>query len=328
MKESRERSWSQSNRLLLQEARRAKEILSKSPDYEVYVPPPVDRDLRVTSDELNGLISSDLEGTVAELERTIRGAGLEPNDLSAIYLAGGSSRIPLVARLIQQRLGQLPDYLDDPKSVIVLGAARIPAPETAPVTVTGRRAPQQQRTEFAPVPDPTEAQPVGPTEFAPVPTEPAPLPPRLRPRRAAPAPAAAAAAFPALRRRPRWLRHRWRRRLPDQARRATDPLAHHRLDLPHRGDHRRRRRRPERQLIEEAQAGGGADPDGRPPRRAPPQRWRPVPNVVAEGDADDLLSRFEAISDSDATTPAGFARSSARASPTPSSTPDPPTPPR
>ena len=44
------------------------------------MPPPVDRDLRVTSDQLNGLISSDLEGTVAELERTIRGAGLEPND--------------------------------------------------------------------------------------------------------------------------------------------------------------------------------------------------------------------------------------------------------
>ena len=158
LRESRERQWSQSNRLLLHEARRAKEILSKSPDYEVYVPPPVDRDLHVTADELNGLISADLEGTVTELERTIRRAGLSPSDLTAIYLAGGSSRIPLVARLIQQRLGQLPDYLDDPKSVIVLGAARIPAPETAPTTVTGRRVPQ--RTEFAPVP----------TESAPTPT--------------------------------------------------------------------------------------------------------------------------------------------------------------
>ena len=52
LRESRERQWSQSNRLLLHEARRAKEILSKSPDYEVYVPPPVDRDLHVTADEL------------------------------------------------------------------------------------------------------------------------------------------------------------------------------------------------------------------------------------------------------------------------------------
>ena len=179
LRESRERSWSQANRVLLHEARRAKEILSKSPDYELYVPPPVDRDLHVTAEELNGLIAADLEGTVTELERTIRGAGLAPGDLAAIYLAGGSSRIPLVARLIQQRLGQLPDYLDDPKSVIVLGAARIPAPEAAAATVSGRRAPQVPpppagRTELAPVPR-TDLAPAERTELAAAGhTEPAP----------------------------------------------------------------------------------------------------------------------------------------------------------
>jgi hypothetical protein len=184
LRESRERSWSQANRLLLHEARRAKEILSKSPDYEVYVPPPVDRDLHVTADELHGLIAADLEGTVSELERTIREAGLAPGDLAAIYLAGGSSRIPLVARLIQRRLGQLPDYLDDPKSVIVLGAARIPAPPDAPATVTGGRV---QRTELAPVAR-TEFAPVDRTEQAPAErTEQAPA------ERTEPVPAAAAA---------------------------------------------------------------------------------------------------------------------------------------
>ncbi len=217
LRESRERSWSQANRLLLHEARRAKEILSKSPDYELYVPPPVDRDLHVTAEELNGLIAADLEGTVTELERTIRSAGLEPGDLAAIYLAGGSSRIPLVARLIQQRLGQLPDYLDDPKSVIVLGAARIPAPEAAADTVAGRRVPRvpprpaghtelapAQRTELAPAArtelagsDRTEAAPVAaagtpPAGAAPPlggATPPAPPPPPLPPLASTVAPA-------------------------------------------------------------------------------------------------------------------------------------------
>ena len=189
LRESRERTWSQANRVLLHEARRAKEILSKSPDYELYVPPPVDRDLHVTADELNALIASDLEGTVTELERTIRSAGLQAGDLAAIYLAGGSSRIPLVARLIQQRLGQLPDYLDDPKSVIVLGAARIPAPQAAAATVTGRRVPSGaghtelapvQRTEFAPV-QRTEIVRPDHTEPVPAPAAAAPLPPLAAP---------------------------------------------------------------------------------------------------------------------------------------------------
>ncbi len=198
LRESRERTWSQANRVLLQEARRAKEILSKSPDYELYVPPPVDRDLHVTADELNTLIAPDLEGTVTELERTIRGAGLAPGDLAAIYLAGGSSRIPLVARLIQQRLGQLPDYLDDPKSVIVLGAARIPAPEAAAPTVTGRRVPRVDapagHTELARV-ERTELAPVERTELARADrTEPAPgaAAPPARADRTEPAPGAAA----------------------------------------------------------------------------------------------------------------------------------------
>ncbi len=211
LRESRERTWSQANRVLLHEARRAKEIVSKSPDYELYVPPPVDRDLHVTADELNALIAPELEETVTELERTIRAAGLAPGDLAAIYLAGGSSRIPLVARLIQQRLGQLPDYLDDPKSVIVLGAARIPAPEAAAPTVTGRRVPRLDTAPAAAAAGHTELAGVERTELAPVDrTE------QARPDRTEPVPAAGGAPpLPPWPRRPlRPRRAQWRRRPP------------------------------------------------------------------------------------------------------------------
>ena len=88
------------------------------------MPPPVDQELEANVADFERLIAPTLRGTVAELERTILAAGLQTSDLAAIYLAGGSSRIPLVGRLIQERLGVLPEHLDDPKSVIALGAAR------------------------------------------------------------------------------------------------------------------------------------------------------------------------------------------------------------
>ena len=93
------------------------------PDYEFYMPPPIDQEIDANGDEFERLIARRLRHTVAELERTILAAGLKPADLAAIYLAGGSSRIPLVGRLIQERLGILPEHLDDPKAVIALGAA-------------------------------------------------------------------------------------------------------------------------------------------------------------------------------------------------------------
>ena len=46
-----------------------------------------------------------------------------PTDLAAIYLAGGSSQIPLISEVIAERLGVGPQHLNDSKAVICLGAA-------------------------------------------------------------------------------------------------------------------------------------------------------------------------------------------------------------
>ena len=40
-----ERAWAQANRELLRHARRAKEGLSRNPQYEFYMPPPIDQEL-------------------------------------------------------------------------------------------------------------------------------------------------------------------------------------------------------------------------------------------------------------------------------------------
>ncbi len=170
-------TWREANLALQREARLAKEVLSDSPDYEVRIPVPVDAYLPVAADELARLIRPDLEETVAELERTIASAGLEPADLAAIYLAGGSSRIPLVSELIKERLGQSPDYLEDPKAVIALGAARPPIGSRTPT----RPAPEPPT---APLPDPPPEPPTAPAPDPPPAPPTASLPdppPTLRP---------------------------------------------------------------------------------------------------------------------------------------------------
>jgi molecular chaperone DnaK (HSP70) len=116
-------AWPKANRQFQRNVRRAKELLTRNPEVDVDVPSPVNRTLTVSVADLNSLIRRDVEDSAGELERTIRSAGLEPDQLTAVYLAGGSSQIPLVAEVIQQRIGVVPRYLDDCKAVICLGAA-------------------------------------------------------------------------------------------------------------------------------------------------------------------------------------------------------------
>ena len=115
-----------------------RKVLSRNSQYEFYLPPPIDQELEANVADFERLIAPTLRGTVAELERTVLAAGLQTSDLAAIYLAGGSSRIPLVGRLIQERLGVLPEHLDDPKAVIALGAARLDRPAAKESSVDGR----------------------------------------------------------------------------------------------------------------------------------------------------------------------------------------------
>lgn len=135
--EDDDNTWPRANRQFQRNIRRAKELLTNYEQVDVLVPPPVNRDLPLTAQALNNLIRRDIEQTVAELERTIRSANLTPSALSAMYLAGGSSQIPLVGEMIEQRLGVTARHLDDPKAVICLGAAlrplgRQPEPEPPP----------------------------------------------------------------------------------------------------------------------------------------------------------------------------------------------------
>ncbi|HEX7168933.1 MAG TPA: Hsp70 family protein, partial [Acidimicrobiales bacterium] len=120
---STDRVWARANATLRSEVRAAKEALSSVAEATVYVPSPVDREFRITRAELEALLLPDIERSVDEMSRTVTAAGLTLDALAAVYLVGGSSRIPLVARLVGERFGRSPSTWGDPKAVVALGAA-------------------------------------------------------------------------------------------------------------------------------------------------------------------------------------------------------------
>jgi actin-like ATPase involved in cell morphogenesis len=104
--------------------RRAKERLSGDAAARLALPDRLSQEsMRVTREEFERLIQRSVDESVLILDAAIRDAGVDADDLS-IFLAGGSSRIPLVARAITSRFGRPPAVVDEPKAVVALGAAR------------------------------------------------------------------------------------------------------------------------------------------------------------------------------------------------------------
>ncbi|WP_248243206.1 Hsp70 family protein [Microbacterium kunmingense] len=120
-------------RLALAQLRRecveAKEALSFDSDVTVPVLLPSGAtSVRLTRQEFEEMIDGSIERTIDTLEDGLDSAGLEPEALESILLIGGSSRIPLVAERLSERLDR-PIAIDaDPKSSIALGAARALVP--------------------------------------------------------------------------------------------------------------------------------------------------------------------------------------------------------
>jgi actin-like ATPase involved in cell morphogenesis len=116
----------------------AKESLSV--DSEVLLPvflPERQFDVRLTREGFEDLIRGQLETSITALSRTLGSAGVTADELSAVLLVGGSSRIPLVAQMVSNELGR-PILLDThPKYAVALGAAFHPAvrpPEQQPAS--------------------------------------------------------------------------------------------------------------------------------------------------------------------------------------------------
>ncbi|GAB3466947.1 hypothetical protein GCM10027436_81370 [Actinophytocola sediminis] len=107
---------------------RAKEDLSVEPDLRLSVPLPTGpREVTISRLELNEMIRPSVRLTIDALRRTISSAGLTAEDLSAVLLAGGSSRIPLVSQQVFAEFGKPVRVTLHPKFTVALGAAAVAA---------------------------------------------------------------------------------------------------------------------------------------------------------------------------------------------------------
>lgn len=154
--------WRRAGEDLYREVRRAKEDLSKYAAVTLDTEPLVGVPLQLTRDELETVLRPPIEATARELAATIGRAGQRPADLAAVYLAGGSSRIPLVQRVVSDTLQVTARVLGEPKNVVVAGAARWTIGdrvEVAPASVPPP-APDEQATRIV-----TPADTAGPRDI-------------------------------------------------------------------------------------------------------------------------------------------------------------------
>jgi molecular chaperone DnaK (HSP70) len=118
----------------------AKEALSA--DRDVVLPvflPGHQFEVRLTREGFDELIRARIESTITALTRALRSAEVTPEELDAVLLVGGSSRIPLVASMVSEGLGRpvVVDTIPNTRSP----SARPPSPNSST-----NRAPTPLRT--------------------------------------------------------------------------------------------------------------------------------------------------------------------------------------
>ncbi len=114
---------------LLVAAEAAKRALSERPDVAVREESLAIRDgvpLHLTKElqreEYEALIRPLVERSLASVSRALQDAGKRPADLDGILLVGGSTRTPLVSRLLEERTGIVPRQEVHPDLCVALGA--------------------------------------------------------------------------------------------------------------------------------------------------------------------------------------------------------------
>jgi Fe-S protein assembly chaperone HscA len=89
---------------------------------------------RITRTEFESMIRPLVDRTLGPVRQALADAGLQPRDIDEAVLVGGSTRIPLVRRAVEELFGRAPHTELNPDEVVALGAA-----VQADILVTGNR---------------------------------------------------------------------------------------------------------------------------------------------------------------------------------------------
>jgi molecular chaperone DnaK (HSP70) len=130
---------------LREECVQAKEALSSDTDVSIPVLlPNLSTEVRLTRAELEAMVRPALHDSIEALKRAIRSANVTPEQLQAVLLVGGSSRMPIVAQLVGAELGRPVAVDAHPKHAVPLGAAWLASGAlsntSAPRAVAARRS--------------------------------------------------------------------------------------------------------------------------------------------------------------------------------------------
>ena len=108
------------------EAERAKIRLSDESRTNIAIELPEDKGRftsALTRDELESLTMDIIERTLPPCRLALKDAGLTSTQIDEVVLVGGSTRMPLVRRLVQELFGKRPHCELNPDEVVALGAA-------------------------------------------------------------------------------------------------------------------------------------------------------------------------------------------------------------
>ncbi|SBT46202.1 Hsp70 family protein [Micromonospora auratinigra] len=149
---------------LWENVRGAKEMLSRAMVAPVAVPG-VEAAVPLSRADLERLATPLLARAVAETRDVIAAAGLGPEQLSGLFLVGGSTRMPLVARLLHAELGIAPTVLEQPELPVAEGALTdlpLPRPGRPVTAVPAPAGPHGTVAERAAAETPVSGPPAGP----------------------------------------------------------------------------------------------------------------------------------------------------------------------
>jgi hypothetical protein len=162
-------------RLLWDDARAVKEMLSRSEAAGLHLPI-VAQDLVMSREAFEQRARPMLEQTVRTTNAVLRWSNVDKSQLAGVFLVGGSSRIPLVATLLERELGLAPMVIEQPELVVGEGSLRTAeltraqqaTPAQAQVS-TPQNGPQNAPHSAPPMPMPMPSpNPQGPPPQAPV----------------------------------------------------------------------------------------------------------------------------------------------------------------
>jgi molecular chaperone DnaK len=93
------------------------------PFFAIYHNSPISIDEEITRTQFEKLINNLAESTLEQIDKALKDAKLSTHDITEILLVGGSTRIPLIQRLVEMKFGKTPRKDINPDEAVALGAA-------------------------------------------------------------------------------------------------------------------------------------------------------------------------------------------------------------